>query len=108
MSETLQIQLEILRKLGELELKLDRMAGDSQKQATADWVDSDEFCKIVGIANRKSLAHYMSSGVPSGPDAVRNVGTVAKPRYRFHRVAAANQFLNRSQMLLNKREKAHA
>ena len=64
------------------------------QESHAEWIDSEEFCKQVGIAP-KQLTYYMSKGTPSG-DAVRNIGTVARPRYRFHRVMAVDQFLNRA------------
>jgi hypothetical protein len=36
----------------------------------------------------------MSKGVIRS-DALRNIGTAQRPRYRFHRVKAVDQFLNR-------------
>jgi hypothetical protein len=36
----------------------------------------------------------MSKGVIRG-DALRNIGTIKRPRYRFHRRKAVDQFLNR-------------
>jgi hypothetical protein len=37
----------------------------------------------------------MSKGVLEG-DAIRNIGSVKQPRYRFHRRKAVDQFLNRN------------
>jgi hypothetical protein len=77
-------------KLSEL-LALQSKA-DAQTNA---WLDSEAFCAAVGIKNKVSLHYYMSKGVIHG-DAIRNIGTVKRPRYRFHRVKAVNQFLNRT------------
>ena len=59
------------------------------------WVDSREFCRLVGLKDPKALVYQMSKGVLHG-DAIRNIGTAKRPRYRFHRIKAVNQFLNRA------------
>jgi hypothetical protein len=83
---------EILYRLTRIEALLDSLS----RTQGAEWIDSEEFCRLVGIAP-KQLTYYMSKGSPGGT-AVRNIGTVARPRYRFHRVNAVNQFLNRSKL----------
>lgn len=79
----------VLAELGEIkqllrELKTGRPEGD--------WVDSKEFCRLVGLKDTKALTYQMSKGVIHG-EAIRNIGTAKRPRYRFHRVKAVNQFL---------------
>lgn len=59
------------------------------------WIDSREFCRMTGIPNKAALHYAMSKGVISG-DALRNIGTAKRPRYRFHRRKAVDQFLNRA------------
>ncbi|MCP9791502.1 hypothetical protein [Vulcanococcus limneticus] len=83
---------EVLIRLETLERKLDRLLESSSPES--DWVDSKEFCRLVGLADTKALVYQMSKGIPGG-DAVRNIGTARRPRYRFHRTKAVNQFLNR-------------
>lgn len=82
---------EILYRLSRIETQLVTLM--EQRSPESLWIDSTDFCKLVGI-ERKQLTYYMSQGVPSGK-AVKNIGTNARPRYRFHRVAAVDQFLNR-------------
>jgi hypothetical protein len=87
---------ELLNRIETLERKLDRiLAAVDTTAPQGDWVDSTEFCRLVGLADRKSLSYLMSQGVLKGK-AVRNIGTAARPRYRFHRRQAVDQFLNRS------------
>lgn len=67
-----------------------------EKKSEGDlWLDSKGFCRAVGIKDKSSLHYYMSKGLLTG-DAIRNIGSVQRPRYRFHRVKAVNQFLNRA------------
>jgi len=75
-----------------------RTAEDSSDDR-ADWVDSSAFCRIAGIKNPNSLSYYMAKGIFTNK-SIRNIGTVKKPRYRFHRRVAVDEFLNRSQLRL--------
>jgi hypothetical protein len=87
---------ELLSRIDSLERKLDRLlAAVDTTPPEGDWVDSTEFCRLVGLTDRKALVYQMSKGVLGGT-AVRNIGTPARPRYRFHRRKAVDQFLNRS------------
>jgi hypothetical protein len=83
---------ELLYRLARIEAVLDSLVRAQENHS--EWIDSEAFCKQVGIAP-KQLTYYMSKGTPGG-DVVRNIGTVTRPRYRFHRVKAVDQFLNRS------------
>jgi hypothetical protein len=85
---------DVLNRLDDLERKLDRLLEAQGKQPESDWVDSREFCRLVGLNDTKALVYQMSKGVIHGP-ALRNIGSVKRPRYRFHRVKAVDQFLNR-------------
>ena len=60
----------------------------------SDWLDSKEFCRLVGLRDTKALTYQMSKGIIHGP-AIKNIGTAKRPRYRFHRTKAVDQFLNR-------------
>lgn len=86
---------EILNRLDDIEQLLDKLLAASQVTPESDWVDSKEFCRLVGLRDTKALVYQMGKGVIRG-DAIRNIGTVLRPRYRFHRKKAVDQFLNRA------------
>lgn len=86
---------EVLDRIDTLERKLDRLLFVLGDRPEGDWVDSKEFCRLVGLKDTKALVYQMSKGVLRG-DAIRNIGTPQRPRYRFHRTRAVDQFLNRS------------
>lgn len=65
----------------------------------SDWVDSTMFCRLAGIKNQNSLSYFMSKGIFTNK-SIRNIGTVRRPRYRFHRRMAVDEFLNRSKLEL--------
>lgn len=85
---------ELLNRLDDIERKLDRLLAQTDPTPESDWIDSHEFCRLVGLKDTKALVYQMRKGVPGGK-AVRNIGTPQRPRYRFHRIQAVNQFLNR-------------
>ena len=92
---------EVLARLHLIEARLAELIS-LQEQATAEkvaWIDSKAFCAAVGIKDKVSLHYYMSKGIIHG-DAIRNIGTAKRPRYRFHRLRAVDQFLNRSKTLV--------
>ena len=86
---------EILNRLDAMERNLTALILANQQCSLSDWVDSKEFCRLVGLKDTKALVYQMSKGIIHGP-AIRNIGTPKRPRYRFHRVKAVNQFLNRT------------
>lgn len=86
---------EVLNRLEAIERQLDKLLRAAAATPEHDWVDSKEFCRLVGLSDTKALTYQMSKGVIRG-DALRNIGTAKRPRYRFHRTKAVDQFLNRS------------
>lgn len=86
---------EILNRLDALERTLVALIESHNPKPDSDWVDSKEFCRLVGLRDTKALVYQMSKGIIYGP-AIKNIGTAKRPRYRFHRVKAVNQFLNRT------------
>ena len=64
-----------------------------QEQSEATWLDSKEFSKYAHIS-QQALRYAMEKGVLHG-DAIRNIGTPKRPRYRFHRNKALDQYMNR-------------
>jgi hypothetical protein len=87
---------EVLNRLEVIERQLDKLIRATAAAPEHDWVDSKECCRLVGPSDTKSLTYQMSKGVIRG-DALRNIGTATRPRYRSHRTKAVNQFLNRSE-----------
>lgn len=65
----------------------------------SDWVDSTMFCRLAGIKNPHSLSYFMKQGVFTSK-SVKNIGTEKKPRYKFHRRKAVDEFLNRTKVRL--------
>jgi hypothetical protein len=86
---------EVLNRIDDLERKLDHILKALGENSQDSWVDSREFCRLVGLKDTKALVYQMSKGVILG-DAIRNIGTIQRPRYRFHRIRAVNQFLKRA------------
>lgn len=86
---------EILSRLDAIEGHLEQLIRLHGPAPEADWVTSAEFCRLVGLKDTKALTYQMSKGIIHG-DAIKNIGTPLRPRYRFHRVKAVNQFLNRA------------
>lgn len=85
---------EVLNRIDALERTLVALIEAQRPAPESDWVDSKEFCRLVGLADTKALTYQMSKGVIHGP-AIKNIGTAKRPRYRFHRTKAVDQFLNR-------------
>lgn len=85
---------EILNRLDNIERALVTIRQQTASAPESDWVDSKEFCRLVGLRDTKALTYEMSKGILHGP-AIRNIGTAKRPRYRFHRTKAVDQFLNR-------------
>jgi len=86
---------EILNRLDTIEGQLQVLLQRTQASPESDWLDSREFCRLIGLKDTKALTYQMSKGILHGP-AIKNIGTVKRPRYRFHRTKAADQFLNRA------------
>lgn len=85
---------EILNRLDNIERALVTIRQQTASAPESDWVDSKEFCRLVGLRDTKALTYEMSKGILHGP-AIKNIGTAKRPRYRFHRTKAVDQFLNR-------------
>ena len=73
--------------------RMEMMLQQTQQQEQSEWLSPKEFCQIVGIT-RDSLVNHMRKGRIHG-DAVKNIGTVKRARYVYHRVKAVDQYLNR-------------
>lgn len=87
-------QDEILNRIDALERTIVALLEATRSAPESDWLDSKEFCRLVGLRDTKALTYQMSKGIIHGP-AIKNIGTAKRPRYRFHRTKAVDQFLNR-------------
>ena len=86
---------EILNRIDALERTLTALIEAQRPAPESDWLDSKEFCRLVGLRDTKALTYQMAKGIIHGP-AIKNIGTAKRPRYRFHRTKAVDQFLNRA------------
>ena len=89
-------QDQILNRIDALERTIVALLEATRTAPESDWLDSKEFCRLVGLRDTKALTYQMSKGIIHGP-AIKNIGTAKRPRYRFHRTKAVDQFLNRAQ-----------
>jgi hypothetical protein len=87
-------QDEILNRIDALERTIVALLEATRSAPESDWLDSKEFCRLVGLRDTKALTYQMSKGIIHGT-AIKNIGTAKRPRYRFHRTKAVDQFLNR-------------
>ena len=78
----------------ELNARFDLLVERLNAKEEQMWLKTHDLCKLLGCTDRH-LRNLMAEGTICG-DAVRNVGTVKRPSYRFHRQKALNQFLRRS------------
>lgn len=88
-------QDQILNRIDALERTIVALLEATRTAPESDWLDSKEFCRLVGLRDTKALTYQMSKGIIHGT-AIKNIGTAKRPRYRFHRTKAVDQFLNRS------------
>jgi hypothetical protein len=85
---------EVLNRLDALERNLVALIQANQPAPESEWLDAKTFCRLVSLRDSKALMYEMSKGV-FGPSAVKNIGSIKRPRYRFHRTKAVDQFMNR-------------
>ena len=78
----------------QLNARFDLLVARLDAQEEQKWLKTKELCKLFGCTDRH-LRNLMAEGTICG-DAVRNVGTIKRPEYRFHRHKALDQFLRRS------------
>lgn len=86
---------EVLNRLDALERNLVALIQANQPAPESEWLDAKTFCRLVSLRDSKALMYEMSKGV-FDPSAVKNIGSIKRPRYRFHRAKALDQFMNRT------------
>lgn len=81
-------------RLDVIEGKLDAVLQMLTEREVNEWITTKQATDLMSISDRQ-LTRLVSSGVIHG-NAIRNVGTVKSPRYRYHRSRLLNQWLKRA------------
>lgn len=84
----------LLLAIRNLDSKLDSVLQRLDAVESSEWVDSQDVMTMLGISERH-LRQLVAEGTIHG-DAIRNVGTVKRTRYKFHRKLVMNQYLSRA------------
>ena len=87
-------ELRLHRRIDELKFALDRLLELHQVKEASAWISRQDFCRNLSISERQ-MYDLIGEGVFSS-DCIKNVGTVKRPRYRFHSRKATDAYLNRS------------
>lgn len=87
-------EFELHRRIDTLEGMLERVLDAVGAKEEAQWIERTEMAGLLGVS-LSTIAQLMAEGVFSA-ESLRNVGTVKKPRYRFHKTKAMNAFLART------------
>jgi hypothetical protein len=84
---------QLVSRLDGVEAKLDALMTVLGSKDELEWIDRKTACSLLNVSDRH-LYDLMAEGVIRG-DAIRNVGTAKKARYRFHRTKLLNQYHRR-------------
>ncbi len=76
-----------------LDTKLDSVLRRLNSEEQAEWLDTKDTCSMLGCTDRH-LRNLMAEGTIAG-DCIRNVGTIKRARYKFHRSKVMSQYLKR-------------
>ena len=82
--------IDMSNRLARLEVVLAQFMGEQQQ---SEWMTSTEFCKLVNTTP-DGLRNAVRKGRIHG-DAIKNIGSVKRAKLVYHRVQAADQYLNR-------------
>ncbi len=78
-------------RLDVIEGKLDAVLQMLSDREESEWLTIKEVLPLMSVTS-KQLSHLIASGVIQG-DAIRNLGSIKKPMYRYHRSRLLNQYL---------------
>jgi len=84
---------QIVSRLTSLEEKLECLIELQGSKLEAEWIDRKKACALLNVSDRH-LYDLIADGTIRS-DAIRNVGTAKKARYRFHRTRLLNQYHHR-------------
>ena len=85
--------LHLHRRLDELLVKIDLLLKSNEGQQATQWINRKEACELLNISD-SNLMNLIAAGTIKG-DAIRNVGTTKRIRYRFNSDLLMNQYLSR-------------
>ncbi len=86
--------LHLHRRLDELHLKIDLLLKANEGQEKTQWINRKEACELLNISD-SNLMSLIAAGTIKG-DAIRNVGTAKRIRYRFDSNLLMNQYFSRA------------
>ena len=86
--------LHLHRRLDELHLKIDLLLKANEGQEKTQWINRKEACELLNISD-SNLMSLIAAGTIKG-DAIRNVGTTKRIRYRFDSNLLKNQYFSRA------------
>lgn len=85
-----ELLLHLIKAVDRIETKLAALDKSLPEQ---QWLSSEEFCTLAGIT-RPQLKYALQKGRIHG-EGVQNISTGKRATFRFNRVIALDQFLNR-------------
>ncbi len=83
----------IEKRFDQIDSKLEAVLSKLEIDESSKWLNTKATCSLLGISDRH-LRNLIAEGTIKGA-ALRNVGTVKKHRYRFHRERVMDQYLKR-------------
>jgi hypothetical protein len=86
----------IEEKLAELGQKLDELMVNLRPPSQTEWITAAEFALYARLRNPEAVLNLVRMGVFNSNDCLRNIGTEARPSYRFHRDRAREALLERT------------
>ena len=85
--------LHLHRRLDDLLVKIDLLLKSNEGQQATQWINRKQACELLDISD-SSLMNLIARGTIKG-DAIRNVGTVKRIRYRFNSDLLKIQYFSR-------------
>ena len=84
----------VMYAIRHLDSKLDSVLRLLNAAEVSEWLNASEVIPLLGVSERH-LRQLVQDGTIHG-DAIRNVGTQKKARYKFHRKKVLDQYLSRA------------
>jgi hypothetical protein len=86
----------IEERLAELGQKLDELMVNLRTPSQTEWLTAAEFAQYARLRNPEAVLNLVRMGVFDSNDCLRNIGTEARPSYRFHQDRAMAALLERT------------
>ncbi len=94
-SSMTESELQLHRRIDGLEMALERVLSAVKGKEEMEWVSRNDLSKMISVSPRL-MTDLIASGLFG--DSVKNVGTVKRPRYMFHKSKAVNAYLSRTEL----------